>query len=766
MSNLNSTEFDILLIEDNPGDRDLILAYLEETEKAIQIETAGSLHEASQILGKNHFNIALLDLALPDSMGLNTLRQFKWLAPEVPTIVLTGLSDEKIGIEAIRTGAQDYLVKGHVSANLLLRSLRYAIERHNLEGHYKELFNNMQQGVLYLNTDGQITQVNSSALRILGISRDEIMERNLSDPEWKTIHDDGTVYTGDEHPAMIALRSGKLEKGLMGIFNPENNAYHWVKMHAVPEFKVQGEKPCGVFTTFEDVTELRKTEIDLRKSEEKYRSMMESFTDPLCICSPEFKVEYMNPAMIRRCGRDATGEKCYYALHGLSSKCDWCTFNKVESYETSETDIKSSLDGRNYHFTYMPIYNSDGTVSKMTIFRDITEYLKAIAEKDKAQAQLIQAQKLEAIGSLAGGIAHDFNNILASVLGFTELALDEAPKASLLEENLKEVYLAGKRAKELVSQILAFARQSDEKISPVQPSKIANEVLKFLRSTIPTTVEIRQDIDSRSIIMGNATQVHQLLMNLCTNAAQAMEDSGGVLEIKMKDVVLDKAAESSISNILKKDYLHIEVSDTGAGIPADIICSIFDPYFTTKGPGKGTGLGLAVVHGIVEKYNGNISVDSTPGKGTAFKIYLPIAKKSNIHRPHKTEKLPQGTERILIVDDEVSIAKMCSRILENLGYVVTARTSSIEALALFKTKPAEFDLIISDMTMPNMTGDNLAVEMMKIRPDIPVVLCSGYSNKISDETIDGIGIKAFIYKPILRNDLAHTVRKVLDELKA
>ncbi|MEJ2038371.1 MAG: response regulator [Desulfosarcinaceae bacterium] len=711
MANLNATEFDILLVEDNPGDRDLILAYLEETEKACRIESAGSLHEASQSLGEHHFNIALLDLGLPDSLGLNTLRQFKSLAPEIPTIVLTGLSDEKVGIEAIRTGAQDYLVKGHVNSNLLLRSLRYAIERHNLEGHYKELFNNMQQGVLYLNPDGRITQANNSALRILGISRDEILQRNLSDPRWRTIREDGADYPDAEHPAMLALCSGKIEKGLMGMFNPEENAYHWIKMHAVPEFKAQGEKPYGVFTTFEDVTELRKSEMGLRKSEEKYRSMMESFTDPLYICSPDFIVDYMNRAMILRNGGDATGQKCHYALHGLSSRCDWCVFDKVVSGENVETEVKSPLDGRNYRLSNMPIYNPDGSVSKMTIYRDVTDYLKAIAEKEKAQGQLVQAQKMEAIGSLAGGIAHDFNNILASVLGFTELALDEVPQGTLLEENLKEVYIAGKRARELVNQILAFARQSDEKISPVQPSKIADEVLKFIRSTIPTTIEIMQNIESRSIIMGNATQVHQLLMNLCTNAAQAMEDSGGILEVTMRDVVLDKAAASIMANIPQRDYLQIEVSDSGAGIPAEIIGSIFDPYFTTKGQGKGTGLGLAVVHGIVESYNGQITVDSTPGKGTVFKIYIPIAKKAKIQRPNNTEKLPHGEERILLVDDEPPIVKMCSQVLERLGYSVTARTSSIEALELFKTKPTEFDLVATDMTMPNMTGDLLAAEL-------------------------------------------------------
>jgi signal transduction histidine kinase/CheY-like chemotaxis protein len=390
--------------------------------------------------------------------------------------------------------------------------------------------------------------------------------------------------------------------------------------------------------------------------------------------------------------------------------------------------------------------------------------LRDITEQKKLEAQLQQTQKMDSIGHLAGGIAHDFNNILSSIIGYTELAIDDVEKGTLLENNLQEVYTAGKRARDLIKQILAFARQSDEELKPTRVDKIAIEVLKFIRSTIPTTIEIRQKIESESLIMGSPTQVHQFFMNLCTNAAQAMEDTGGILEVGLVDVELDDNSPLIQSGLKPGHYLKATVSDTGPGIAPDIIDSIFEPYFTTKGIGEGTGMGLAMVHGIVEGYGGKITVETELGEGSVFSIYLPITKK-RYYRPYEEKDLPLGTERILLVDDELPIAKMGSQILERLGYQVSVRTSSVEALELFRSRPNDFDLIITDMTMPNMTGDVLAMELIALRSDMPVILCTGYSKKISDEKALQIGIKAFAYKPMVKADLAKTVRKVLDEAK-
>ena len=328
---------------------------------------------------------------------------------------------------------------------------------------------------------------------------------------------------------------------------------------------------------------------------------------------------------------------------------------------------------------------------------------------------------------------------------------------------MQEVYTAGKRAKDLVKQILTFARQTDHETKPIQVDIIVKEALKLLKASLPTTIEIKDEIASDSLIFGDPTQVHQILMNLCTNAAHAMEEEGGILSVGLTDVRLDAGFTKTYDNLKPGTYLKLTISDTGSGIPPEVRESIFEPYFTTKAPGEGTGLGLATVHGIVMNCGGEITVDSEVGKGSAFTVYWPITKKSTEGRAFQAEVLPTGSERILVIDDEPPIAKMSGQILERLGYSVTTRTSSLEALELFRSKPQDFDLVITDMTMPNMTGDRLAIELMKIRPDIPVVLCTGYSKNISEESASEIGIKAFICKPTGKADLAKTVRKVLDE---
>jgi signal transduction histidine kinase/ActR/RegA family two-component response regulator len=412
---------------------------------------------------------------------------------------------------------------------------------------------------------------------------------------------------------------------------------------------------------------------------------------------------------------------------------------------------------------------NERTEQLLAMYKDMevqmAERQRAVEEKRTLEIRLERARKLESIGTLAGGIAHDFNNILTSVLGYTELVLLEVEKGSKMETSLQEVYCAGKRAKDLVKQILAFARQSDEEIKPVQPSIILKEVVNFIRSSIPSTIIIKQHVESDASILGNPSQIHQVFMNLCTNAAYAMESDGGVLELKLEEIAIPESFGETKTQLQPGNHLKIKVSDTGTGIGPEIIDSIFEPYFTTKDVGEGTGMGLAMVQGIVEAYGGNISVDSILGKGTTFTIYLPITNNRELHLTHGSQILPTGTERILFVDDEEPIARMGGLILERLGYAVTAQTSGVEALERFKSKPGDFDLVISDMTMPTITGDQLAIELMKIRKDIPVILFTGYSKKMTEEKASDIGIKAFSYKPIVINELAKTVRKVLDDAK-
>jgi CheY-like chemotaxis protein len=370
---------------------------------------------------------------------------------------------------------------------------------------------------------------------------------------------------------------------------------------------------------------------------------------------------------------------------------------------------------------------------------------------------------MESIGNLAGGIAHDFNNILASILGFCELALDDAEKGSPMEDNLQEIYVGGMRAKEIIKQILAFARQSDEEVKPTRVDTIVIEALKLIRPSTPTTIEIRQEIASSSLVMGNATQLHQIILNLCTNAAQAMRESGGIMEVSLKDVVIREDEKNIPAGLKKGKYIELVISDTGCGIAPEHLGLIFDPYFTTKATGEGTGMGLAMVRGLVDSYGGTILVTSTPSIKTVFTIYLPVTSDlDNTSIPEPAEVI-RGSESILFVDDEPSLAQMGKRILESLGYSVTSSTSSLEALDLFKAEPNRFALVITDMTMPHMTGDTLAMELKRIKEDIRIILCTGYSNTISPEIAKDIGFNAFSYKPFTKVDLARTVREVLDK---
>ncbi len=512
-----------------------------------------------------------------------------------------------------------------------------------------------------------------------------------------------------------------------------------------------------------DLTERKRAEEKLKESEEKYRFMMESFTDPLYICSPDFRIEYMNPAMIRRIGRDATHENCYSALHGMDHPCDWCDFEAVGAGKTMEINLKSPLDGRHYRVTHMPVHHKDGTVSQMTLFRDINEYLKAVAEKEKAQAQLVQSQKMESIGTLAGGIAHEFNNILSIIMGNNELAMDELPGWSQARTSLDEIRIACLRARDVVRQLLTFSRKDDAKKTALDMGAVVKESLRLIRSSIPANIDIHQNISQTPVmILGNITQINQVLINLCSNAADAMVQTGGRIGIDLDTLALIEDAKSPYAGMAPGPYIKLVVSDTGFGMDKDTLSRVFEPYFTTKGIGKGTGIGLAVVHGIVERHQGLIRVESELGKGTVFTLLFPAFQGRIEQAKEEQNNLPKGRERILFVDDEPVLMKLGKQRLEMLGYTVQGATDPLTALEIFKADPGAFDLLITDMAMPGMTGDQLAVEMFRIRPKLPAMLCTGYSETLSEQKAYDIGFSSFIMKPVDRTELALAVRKILD----
>ncbi len=397
-----------------------------------------------------------------------------------------------------------------------------------------------------------------------------------------------------------------------------------------------------------------------------------------------------------------------------------------------------------------------GDVYILTIFHDLSE-------QKKLELQLQQAQKMEAIGALAGGIAHDFNNILAAIIGYIELASISEGSQNCANE-LHEALMASNRAKDLVRQILAFSRQTDEERMPVRVSLVVKEAVKFLRATIPTSIEIKTHNGEKSgAVLANSVELHQIIMNLCTNAVHAIGEKDGILEIEVQYAEIDHKQKDGVIGLEPGPYIRVSIRDTGAGMPPELLKRIFDPYFTTKAKGVGTGLGLAVVHGLVKKYGGAIKAESKPGKGSTFHIYLPRVDQPDAYQSESKEMPMGGTERILFVDDESMLVDIGQKVLERLGYDVVTRTSPIEALALFKAKPDYFDLVITDQTMPGMTGDVLATELMRIRPDLPVIICTGYSQKVNQRRAAEKGIKGFVMKPMLINDIALAIRNALSK---
>ncbi len=388
-----------------------------------------------------------------------------------------------------------------------------------------------------------------------------------------------------------------------------------------------------------------------------------------------------------------------------------------------------------------------------------------ITQRKRIEEELAQAHKMEAIGTLAGGIAHEFNNVIGIILGNAELALDDVPDWNPAKESLKTIRSASFRAKEVVRQILAFARKSMMAREPFEITMVVKECLKLMRASIPTTIDIKTNIVSEpQLVLGNATEIHQVLMNLCTNAAQSMGTKTGTIHVDLSQIALDQKAAGSYEGIAAGDYVRLCVKDNGCGMKPETLARIFEPYYTTKEVGQGTGMGLAVAYGIVKKTDGAISATSEFGNGTSIEVLLPLVKgtaksEANAKEPVASEGKGQ---RILLVDDEPSIVNLFKQSLERLGYQVTAMTDSLSALKFFRTNPDQCDLVITDMSMPNMAGDQLAMELLKTRPDLPILICTGHSDHMDKDRAKQIGIRGYLSKPVDRQELTEAVERLLE----
>ena len=518
-----------------------------------------------------------------------------------------------------------------------------------------------------------------------------------------------------------------------------------------------------------DITERKLFQKSLIESHARFVTVLDSIEADIYVADMNtHEILFVNRHIQQSYGGDLRGKKCWEVFHQEAGPCPRCiTPELIDSegkpIEGVAWEGLSPVTGK-WYFNYdRAIKWVDGRLVRLQIATDISRIKNLETETSRIQARLQQAQKMEAIGTLAGGIAHDFNNILTAILGYTEMAMMGVDAESAVNRSLQQVLKAGNRARELVRQILTFSRQTEHEFKPVQLDLIVKEAVNLMRASLPSTISIRMRLHSQSITLADPTQIHQVIINLCTNAAHAMREKGGELFVGLEDIHPNQAFFNKHAELSPGAYQKLTVRDSGHGIHPDMQARIFEPFFTTKQRGEGTGMGLAVVSGIIKSHKGAISIESAVGNGTTFRVFLPIIQSAEVeplfdHAPD----LPSGHERILLVDDEEPIARLGKQMLEHLGYRVTTCLTAADAFNIFIQSPWRFDLVVTDMTMPKMTGAELAQKIRLIRRDIPIILCTGYSGKISRERAWEIGIRELVHKPMAIRELAQTVRKVLD----
>ena len=632
-------------------------------------------------------------------------------------------------------------------------------EQHLIESerNYREIYNSSSDAIIIHDAEtGNIIDVNRTMLEMYGYTHQEAMQLDIGD---LSSMEPGFTQQDAVKKVKQAINEGP--QLFEWSARHKNGTCFWVEV-SLRKTTIGGEG--RVLAVVRDITERKRVDSELQL----VKHSIEHSAFPFTWIGDDSRILYVNHSTCQSLGY--TREEMYTQTVGdfdpTYSSEHWPDF-------WEELKTQKSLKFESHHIrkdgTKFPVevtanyLEFEGKEHLFAYVQDISDRISFEKQQKQLQRQLQQAQKMEAIGTLAGGIAHDFNNILGAIYGYTEIAQDNVNNTNKLNEALQQIYGGAQRARDLVQQILTFSRRGDQDLKPLKVQFVLNEALKLLRSTIPTTIEIEQDIDPACRdILADPTQIHQIVMNLCTNAYQSMRETGGKISISLIPFELVPGEESPELDLSPGSYLTMKVRDNGSGIQPAHLDRIFEPYFTTRGSEEGTGLGLAMVHGIVKSLGGDITVESEPGRGTTFNVYFPVLEqKINDQPDEQATPISVGSERIMVVDDDVVMADVSRELLESLGYRVTALTGSVPALENFREAPDDFDLVITDITMPDMTGIDLARHILKIRPDMPIILCTGFTELISAEDAKSLGISDYLVKPVAREELLLAVQKAL-----
>lgn len=628
------------------------------------------------------------------------------------------------------------------------------------------LIEQSRDGIVVLDTEGAVLEANQKFADMLGYSFQETQKLHLWD--WDRNY---------SQAVLLELARTVDEKG-----------HHFETKHTRKDGSVYDVELCNngstingkkhIFCICRDVTERKRNEEQLRESREQLSTFLDNFQGIAYQISRD-DISAFRPQLFRGAIERITG----YSTEEFSSGKTWNDIIHPEDLVNVTDSRKWFVDFPEYIFeSEYRIIRKDGTIWWVkdnaqivrigkaslvygTIF-DINERKTVEEAKVKLEEQVRHSQKLEAIGTLAGGVAHDFNNVLGIIIGYTDLVLAEIPESGKTHEKLTHIKKAGNRAKDIIKQLLTFSRKVGPKKQPINVVPVIVEVMTFLRSTLPSTIKLLQDIKADDImILGDQTQMHQVIINLCVNAAQAMENRDGTITVSAESVPFMNTHDGPFKTLPSGKYLKLTVHDDGPGISPEIIDRIFDPYFTTRETGKGSGMGLAVVHGIVENHGGVISVNSILGEGAMFTLMIPMIRDVVNETAASPDIMPTGNESVLFVDDEEDIVDIGKMMLEAQGFHVKTTVNPLDALEYFRKNPPGFDVVVTDMTMPYINGDILYKEIKKIRPDIPIILCTGHSPYIDEELALEMGVAAYIQKPINKQELVCAIRNAIDKQK-